>query len=233
MASHFARTALMASARLAARAAAPAPAPALSSRSLFAVRTAAAPRPFAFSCPLVAAPARSCAPRSVRMFSTDKEVAEKLEAMQPPPLDGEERNDPKINALVDQVVELSMMETMLFMRALQKRLGITDEMLFPSAAAAPAAGAAAAAAPAEGDGAAADEPAAEPEKKAFTVKITELGAGRVKVMKEIRTLTGFGLKEVQALANNLPANVGENLDQEKADKWAEALKKAGATVEVV
>eukprot|EP01094_Clydonella_sp_ATCC50884_P002081 TRINITY_DN11599_c0_g2_i1.p1 TRINITY_DN11599_c0_g2~~TRINITY_DN11599_c0_g2_i1.p1 ORF type:complete len:233 (+),score=73.49 TRINITY_DN11599_c0_g2_i1:145-843(+) len=231
MASQLARSFLLSMTRSAALS--PAPAVSCHTRSFLLRRAASLSRFPSFS----AAPSARLANPSVgvRFFSespVDPETQAKLDAMEVPPINQDEVEDPKINALVDQVLSLNMMENMIFMRTLQKRLGITDEMIFPTAAAAPAAPAASSAAGDEGGEEAPVEESKPAEKVAFTVKITELGSGRVKVMKEIRTLTGFGLKEVQSLANNLPASIGENLDKEKADKWAEALQKAGATVEI-
>lgn len=172
----------------------------------------------------------------VRWYSeelSEEQLKEKLSQVKPPPADGEEGDEipDNIKRLVDEITKLNMLEIMILTNHMQERLGITPEMMSASMGSGQAAPAAAPAAGGDGgDGAA--EPAEEA-KSAFTVKITDLGSGRVKVMKEIRALTGHGLKEVQSLANNLPADVGLNLDKETAEKWAEQLKGAGAVVEIV
>ena len=85
-------------------------------------------------------------------------------------------------------------------------------------AAAPAAGAAAA-------------PAAE-EKTEFTVVLKAAGANKIAVIKAVRELTGLGLAEAKGLVDGAPKAVKENVSKEECDKAAEALKAAGAEIEI-
>ena len=103
--------------------------------------------------------------------------------------------------------------------------GIEDK--FGIKAAAPVA---AAAGPAAGP-AAAPEEAAE-EQTEFTVNLTAVGESKINVIKAVREVTQLGLKEAKDLVDAAPKPVLENVSKEDAEKAAEALKAAGATVEV-
>ena len=79
-------------------------------------------------------------------------------------------------------------------------------------------------------GAAAAAPVAE--KTEFTVVLTGAGAQKIAVIKEIRTITGLGLKESKDLVEGAPKNVKEAVSKEEAEKIKATLEKAGATVEI-
>ncbi len=79
--------------------------------------------------------------------------------------------------------------------------------------------AAAAAAPAE-------------EKTEFNVVLLEAGGNKIAVIKEVRTITGLGLKEAKDLVDGAPKTLKEGVDKDEANKIKEALEKAGAKVEV-
>ncbi len=86
-------------------------------------------------------------------------------------------------------------------------------------------------------GAVAAGPAAAPveeevEKTEFDVVLTSVGQEKIKVIKVVRELTGLGLKEAKELVDNAPKPVKEAISKEDADKVAEALKGAGAEVEI-
>lgn len=87
------------------------------------------------------------------------------------------------------------------------------------------AGVAVAAAPAAG-GAAAEE------KTEFTVVLQDAGANKINVIKEVRTITGLGLKEAKDLVEAAPKPVKESVDKEEAEKIKKALEAAGAKVEL-
>jgi large subunit ribosomal protein L7/L12 len=74
--------------------------------------------------------------------------------------------------------------------------------------------------------------AAEEEKTAFDVILTEAGDKKIQVIKEVRALTSLGLKEAKDLVEAAPKPVLENASKEDADKARAALEGAGATVEV-
>jgi large subunit ribosomal protein L7/L12 len=78
-----------------------------------------------------------------------------------------------------------------------------------------------------GDGAAAAE-----EKDEFDVVLTEAGGEKIKVIKEVRSLTSLGLKEAKDLVESAPKPVLENASKEDADKAKEQLEAVGATVEL-
>lgn len=80
--------------------------------------------------------------------------------------------------------------------------------------------------------AAAPAAAAVVEKTEFTVVLKEAGAGKLNVIKVLREATGLGLKEAKDLADKAGSVVKENIPKADAEKLAEALKAAGATVEL-
>ena len=81
--------------------------------------------------------------------------------------------------------------------------------------------------PAGGDGAAAEE-----EKTTFDVVLTAAGQSKIPVIKVIRELTGLGLKEAKAVADEAPKAVKEGVARDEADQMKAKLEEAGATVEV-
>jgi large subunit ribosomal protein L7/L12 len=122
----------------------------------------------------------------------------------------------KMAEFVEWVGTISVLELSHLVKALEQRLGVT--------AAAPMA-----MMPAAGGGAA---PAAAVEKTEFTVVLTEAGAQKIGVIKEIRTITGLGLKESKDLVEGAPKTVKEGVSKEEAQKLKEQLEKAGAKVEI-
>ena len=86
-------------------------------------------------------------------------------------------------------------------------------------AAGPAAGAAAPAAAAE-------------EQTEFTVVLAEAGANKIGVIKEVRAITGLGLKEAKDLVEGAPKTVKEGVPKAQAEEWKKKLVEAGATVEL-
>ena len=92
------------------------------------------------------------------------------------------------------------------------------------------AAAAVAAAPAGGAGGAA-APAAEAQTE-FTVVLKEAGANKIGVIKEVRAITGLGLKEAKDLVEGAPKPVKEGVNKDEADKIKAQLEKAGAKVEL-
>ncbi len=120
-----------------------------------------------------------------------------------------------LNAIVEQLSGLTVMEAAELVKQLETKWGV-------SAAAAPVMMAAA-------GGAAA---AAVEEKTEFTVVLADAGANKINVIKEIRAITGLGLKEAKDLVEGAPKLVKEGLSKEDVNKFAEMLKAAGATVEI-
>ena len=120
-----------------------------------------------------------------------------------------------LNAIVEQLSGLTVLEAADLVKQLEEKWGV-------SAAAAPvmvAGGAAAAAAPVE-------------EKTEFTVVLAEAGANKINVIKEVRAITGLGLKEAKDLVEGAPKTVKEGVNKDEAAKIKEVLVAAGATVEI-
>ena len=122
----------------------------------------------------------------------------------------------KMAEFVDWIETISVLELSQLVKALETRLGVS--------AAAPVA---AAAAPAAGGAAAAAE-----EKTEFTVELTEAGAQKIGVIKEVRAITGLGLKEAKDLVEGAPKPVKENVAKDEAEKIKKQLEAAGAKVTI-
>lgn len=121
-----------------------------------------------------------------------------------------------LNKLVDQLSELSVMEAAELSKLLEEKWGVS------AAAAAPVAVAAAG-----GDAGAAGE-----EKTEFDVVLTAAGANKINVIKEVRAITGLGLKEAKELVEGAPKAVKEGVSKDEAEELKGKLEGAGASVEV-
>jgi large subunit ribosomal protein L7/L12 len=123
-----------------------------------------------------------------------------------------------LNQIAEQLSGLTVMQAAELVKMLETKWGVS--------AAAPVA-----AAPAAGGGAAA---AAKPveEKTEFALHLLSAGEKKINVIKEVRTITGLGLKEAKDLVEGAPKLVKEGLSKEEVNKFAEMLKAAGATVEI-
>ena len=124
-----------------------------------------------------------------------------------------------LNAIADQLSTLTVMQAAELVKMLEEKWGVS--------AAAPVA---VAAGPAAGGGAAAAKPAEE--KTEFTLVLQAAGEKKINVIKEVRTITGLGLKEAKDLVEGAPKTVKEGLSKEDVNKFADMLKAAGATVEI-
>jgi large subunit ribosomal protein L7/L12 len=124
------------------------------------------------------------------------------------------------NITKDQVIEWLSGQSVLELAALVKDLeGKWGVSAAAAVAAAPAGGAAAAAAPAE-------------EKTEFNVVLTEAGANKIGVIKEVRAITGLGLKEAKDLVEGAPKPVKEGASKADAEEIKKKLEAAGAKVEL-
>jgi large subunit ribosomal protein L7/L12 len=119
--------------------------------------------------------------------------------------------------LLEAFKDLTLIELSEFVKKFEETFEVT--------AAAPVA---AAAAPAAGGAGGAAE--AEEEKDTFDVILEAAGAGKIAVIKEVRTLTSLGLGEAKAVVDNAPSAVLEGVTKEAAEKAKAALEGAGATV---
>ena len=119
----------------------------------------------------------------------------------------------KIAALIETVKGLTVLELSELVHALEETFGVSA-----AAVAAPAAGGAAAA-PVE-------------EKTEFDVVMTSFGAEKIKVIKEVRGITGLGLAEAKGLVEGVPAKIKEGVSKEDAEALKAQLEAVGATVEI-
>ncbi len=126
------------------------------------------------------------------------------------------------NITKEQVIEWLSSQSVLELAALVKDLeGKWGVSAAAAVAAAPAGGAAAGAA----------APAAEAQTE-FTVILKESGANKIGVIKEVRAITGLGLKEAKDLVEGAPKNVKENAPKAEAEEIKKKLEAAGAKVEL-
>lgn len=119
----------------------------------------------------------------------------------------------KINALIEEVKGLTVLELSELVHALEEEFGVSA-----AAMAAPAAGGAAA-------------PAAE-EKTEFDVVLKSAGANKINVIKVVKEITGLGLKEAKALVDEAPKTVKEGASKDDAESIKTKLTEAGAEVEL-
>ena len=119
-----------------------------------------------------------------------------------------------LQKLVDDLSTLTVLEAADLAKMLEEKWGVSA-----AAAVAVAAAPGAAAAPAE-------------EKTEFTVVLTAAGEKKIEVIKEVRALTGLGLKEAKDLVEGAPKPVKEGVTKDEAEKVKAPLEKAGAKVEL-
>ena len=119
----------------------------------------------------------------------------------------------KINALIEEVKGLTVLELSELVHALGEEFGVSA-----AAMAAPAAGGAAA-------------PAAE-EKTEFDVVLAEVGAEKIKVIKAVREITGLGLAEAKAAVEAAPKAIKEGVSKDEAEELKKKLEEVGAKVEL-
>ena len=116
--------------------------------------------------------------------------------------------------LSDDLSGLTVLEAAELSKMLEEKWGVSAAA--PVAAAAPAA----------------DAPAAAEEQTEFTVMLATIGEKKINVIKEVRAMTGLGLKEAKDLVEAAPKDVREGVSKDEAAKLKEQLEAAGATVEV-
>ncbi len=120
-----------------------------------------------------------------------------------------------LNAIADQLSELTVMEAAELATLLEEKWGVSAAAPVAVAAAAPGGG----------------EAAAE-EKTEFDVVLLSPGDKKIQVIKEVRAITGLGLKEAKELVESAPKAVKEAVDKEEADKIKEQIEGAGGQVDV-
>jgi len=125
-----------------------------------------------------------------------------------------------LNQIADELSSLTVMQAAELVKMLEQKWGVSAAAPV-AVAAGPAAG---------GAGATAAKPAEE--KTEFTLVLQAAGEKKINVIKEVRTITGLGLKEAKDLVEGAPKTVKEGLSKEDVNKFADMLKAAGATVEI-
>ncbi len=120
-----------------------------------------------------------------------------------------------LQKIVDDLSKLTVLEAADLSKMLEEKWGVS------------AAAAVAVAAPAAGGGGAAAE-----EKTEFSVVLTAAGDKKIEVIKEVRAITGLGLKEAKDLVEGAPKPVKDGVNKDEADKIKAQLEKAGAKVEL-
>jgi len=122
-----------------------------------------------------------------------------------------------LQKIVDDLSSLTVLEAAELAKLLEEKWGVSAAAAV--AVAGPAGGGGAAAAPAE-------------EKTEFTVVLAAAGDKKIEVIKEVRAITGLGLKEAKDLVEGAPKNVKEGVNKDEANKIKAQLEKAGAKVEL-
>jgi large subunit ribosomal protein L7/L12 len=125
----------------------------------------------------------------------------------------------KVEKVLEGIEKLSVLELSELVKALEEKFGVSAAAPVAVAAAAP------------GAAAAAEEPVVE-EKTVFTVMLVAAGEKKIPVIKEVRAMTGLGLKEAKALVDEAPKPVKESIAKEEAEKIKAKLEELGATIEL-
>ncbi len=131
----------------------------------------------------------------------------------------EKEYSPKITELLDKVGEFTLMELSELVEAFEERFNVKATALAAPMAAVPGA----AGAPVE---------EAEEEPTEFDVVLKGFGSNKIQAIKAVRSVTSLALKEAKQVVESAPSAIKEAVSREEADKCAEALKEAGAEVEV-
>ena len=121
----------------------------------------------------------------------------------------------KLNDIIEKIAGLSVLELSELVKALEEKFGVTAAApmmmgAMPAAEAAPA----------------------EEAPTSFNVILKEAGAQKIQVIKEVRALTGLGLKEAKDLVDGAPKPVKEGVPEDEAKKIRETLEAVGASIEV-
>lgn len=123
-----------------------------------------------------------------------------------------------MDKILSAIEEMTVLELSELVKKLEEKFGVSAAApVAVAAAAGPAAGAAA---------------AEEEEQTEFNVILKEFGSEKIKVIKEVRALTGLGLKEAKAVVDGAPGPVKEGVGKEEAEKMKAKLTEVGATVEI-
>ena len=122
----------------------------------------------------------------------------------------------KMAEFVDWIEGISVLELSRLVKALETRLGVSAAVPVAFAGAAPAAG----------------EAAKAEEKTEFTVVLQEVGSQKIPVIKEVRAITGLGLKDAKDLVEGAPKAVKEGVSKQDAEEMRKKLEAVGAKVDI-
>ena len=132
-----------------------------------------------------------------------------------------EKKKISMDEMLEAIDSMTVLELNELVKALEEKYGVT--------AAAPVAMAAAAGAAVPGGGEAGAE---EAEQTEFDVVLLAAGDRKVQVIKEVKAITGLGLKEAKALVDDSPKAIKEKVSKDDAERFAEQLRDAGAQIEI-
>jgi large subunit ribosomal protein L7/L12 len=119
-----------------------------------------------------------------------------------------------LTKIVDDLSNLTVLEAAELSKMLEEKWGVSAAAPVAAAAAAPAAA------------------AVEEEQTSFSVVLVAAGEKKINVIKEVRAITGLGLKEAKDLVEGAPKEVKADVNKDEANKLKEQLESAGATVEL-
>ena len=128
--------------------------------------------------------------------------------------------------MIEEISNMTVLELSELVKALEDKFGV-------SASAMPAVAMPGVMPAADGAAAAGEEEAAAEEKTEFDVQLKEFGANKIPVIKEVRSLTGLGLKEAKEKVESAPVVIQEAVSKEDAEKAKEQLEELGAVVEII
>ena len=120
--------------------------------------------------------------------------------------------------VIEFISNMTVLDLSEFIKELEEKFGVSAAA--PVAVAAP------------GAAAGAEAGAPEEEKTEFDVVLVEFGAQKIKVIKEVRAVTGLGLKEAKDLVEGAPKPIKEGISKEEAEKIKDQIEKVGAKVEI-
>ena len=121
-----------------------------------------------------------------------------------------------VESILESIEKLTLLEASELVKAMEEKFGVSAAATVAVAAAAPAAA-----------GAAKDAADAE-----VTLVLASAGANKIAVLKEVRAITGLGLKEAKELVDGAPKAIKENIKKDEAEELKKKLEEAGATVEI-
>ena len=119
--------------------------------------------------------------------------------------------------LIEYISNMTVLELSELVKALEEKFGVSATMVAPVAAAAPTA---------------AVEEEKKEEKTEFDVILAEIGDKKIQVIKEVRAITGLGLKEAKELVDSAPKPIKSGVSKEEAEEIKKKLEAVGAKVEI-